>query len=476
MPPRGERDKVDSSLIISTARISQPSKRSRGLDYPESTVMTNKEEDPNPKNIVLLGKNTEETIGRVNAEGGKNYYQLSELVSSQRRPGGFDLIGKNMEEMIGHVNAEDVAAKKKSSLARLQPVGEAVNEDGTLKDAAEICWVHSPSDLSPPPVQHLFDEESDHEVVIKKRRLFKKADSVHSAGNTIHVANPGEVDEDRNDIEDTQNQSDQNRVDKDAQEEASDCESEGQEDEGTANYWEKKQTEGIRKPKRKRGATRDLELCFAKDVCAIDGKEKAGEYCKLCMARGVKKRHCFFTGNATALRTHITRFHYGEYLALCKTKNYTPKAHPPSGWEQDKDQKTLDVFTVKKPRPAPPVTKAGLKEFLLELVIDGNLSFRFVERPAFHRLMLYLNPKLKDQDIPKRTCISNAVSDKIHKLDEIDMNLTADIPSLISVIFDGWSSKRRRAYSSISIQYIYSPPNDPYDWSLRSHLIAFNHT
>jgi hypothetical protein len=30
-------------------------------------------------------------------------------------------------------------------------VGEAVNPDGTLKDASEMRWVNSPSDETPPP-------------------------------------------------------------------------------------------------------------------------------------------------------------------------------------------------------------------------------------------------------------------------------------------------------------------------------------
>ena len=34
MPARGERDKADPTLIVGIARIPQPSKRLRGLDYP----------------------------------------------------------------------------------------------------------------------------------------------------------------------------------------------------------------------------------------------------------------------------------------------------------------------------------------------------------------------------------------------------------------------------------------------------------
>jgi hypothetical protein len=50
------------------------------------------------------------------------------------------------------------------------------------------------------------------------------------------------------------------------------------------------------------------------------------------------------------------------------------------------------------------------------------------------------------------------------------------IPSRISVIWDGWSTKRRRQYSSFSIQYIDSPLGNPNLWSLKSHLLAFDHT
>lgn len=50
------------------------------------------------------------------------------------------------------------------------------------------------------------------------------------------------------------------------------------------------------------------------------------------------------------------------------------------------------------------------------------------------------------------------------------------IPGRISVVFDGWSSKRPRRFSSYSIQYVDSPPDNPYEWNLKSHLIAFHHT
>ena len=66
--------------------------------------------------------------------------------------------------------------------------------------------------------------------------------------------------------------------------------------------------------------------------------------------------------------------------------------------------------------------------------------------------------------------------EKVEKLDGIDSELVMGIDSLVSIIYDGWSSKRRRSFASYSIQYIYSPPEDPYNWSLKSHLLEFHRT
>jgi hypothetical protein len=92
-----------------------------------------------------------------------------------------------------------------------------------------------------------------------------------------------------------------------------------------------------------------------------------------------------------------------------------------------------------------------------------------------------------------KTCIATAIDEKVMKLDVIDRSLISvslripmplfwiqycyqDIQGLVSVIYDGWSSKQRRPFSSYSIQFVNSPLDDPYKWSLASHLIAFKHT
>ena len=66
--------------------------------------------------------------------------------------------------------------------------------------------------------------------------------------------------------------------------------------------------------------------------------------------------------------------------------------------------------------------------------------------------------------------------EKVDELDQIDLDLVTNIDSLVSIVYDGWSSKRRRSFASYSIQYIYSPPEDPNNWSLKSHLLEFHQT
>ena len=50
------------------------------------------------------------------------------------------------------------------------------------------------------------------------------------------------------------------------------------------------------------------------------------------------------------------------------------------------------------------------------------------------------------------------------------------IKSKISLVWDGWSSRNLRPYTSVSIVYIHSPPENDNLWTLKSNLIEFNST
>ena len=90
---------------------------------------------------------------------------------------------------------------------------------------------------------------------------------------------------------------------------------------------------------------------------------------------------------------------------------------------------------------------AGLYLYLL----SSLQSFQSVECPSFLHLMHYLCPKLNISEIPKRTCMGDVVMAKVAKLDEIDLNLMVGIDSLVSIVYNGWSSKWCHSFASYSI-------------------------
>jgi len=46
-----------------------------------------------------------------------------------------------------------------------------------------------------------------------------------------------------------------------------------------------------------------------------------------------------------------------------------------------------------------------------------------VERPAVRGLISYLNPKVEDEYIPKKTCMANIVNAKVEKVENITIEL-----------------------------------------------------
>ena len=46
-----------------------------------------------------------------------------------------------------------------------------------------------------------------------------------------------------------------------------------------------------------------------------------------------------------------------------------------------------------------------------------------MERASFRRLVCYLCPKLTEFDIPKRTCMGDAILEKVERLDDIDLKI-----------------------------------------------------
>jgi hypothetical protein len=110
-------------------------------------------------------------------------------------------------------------------------------------------------------------------------------------------------------------------------------------------------------------------------------------------------------------------------------------------YSDNRAQQSIAVFTQKQQNTAKPkVMKRGLLQHIIELVVDADLvssssrclvnfvlismqSFRFVERPSFRRLVLYLNGKLNDSDIPHKTSVADEIAAKGEELDVIDFEI-----------------------------------------------------
>jgi hypothetical protein len=56
-------------------------------------------------------------------------------------------------------------------------------------------------------------------------------------------------------------------------------------------------------------------------------------------------------------------------------------------------------------------------------LLNSFQPFRFIERPAVRGLITYLNPKLQDTDIPKKSCIAAAVDGKVQQLEKITIEI-----------------------------------------------------
>ena len=62
-------------------------------------------------------------------------------------------------------------------------------------------------------------------------------------------------------------------------------------------------------------------------------------------------------------------------------------------------------------------------------------------------MVLYLNPSLSNDDVPKKSVMANAVMEKVEKLDDIDRKLIAVSVCTVSMIVS-------HAFSDYSVSYI----------------------
>lgn len=129
---------------------------------------------------------------------------------------------------------------------------------------------------------------------------------------------------------------------------------------------------------------------------------------------------------------------------------------------------------------------------MLRLLIHSK-PFRHVERPAVRGFITYLNHKVRDDDIPHKSAIAGAINAKVIELEQSTLEIIKvcitlylylcppslliipqRIPSKVTPVWDGWSTRKRRPYTSFSISFIDSPPGNDSLWELKKYLLEFN--
>ena len=145
-----------------------------------------------------------------------------------------------------------------------------------------------------------------------------------------------------------------------------------------------------------------------------------------------------------------------------------PKNAQMSNWHQQ----TLDASLTPK---VPQFTKAGLMDYIVELIVSEDEAFQFVDKGPFHRLLQYLCPSLSDNDIPHCTKTWQEILDPTRFATGCVKETLAHVDSKISITFDSWTSFVGDPFLSVTAHYIDSPINKPQEWKLKMEQLAFRH-
>ncbi|KIL54867.1 hypothetical protein M378DRAFT_182392 [Amanita muscaria Koide BX008] len=471
---RREHDRPNLNLIIEGSRKVQPSKRIQGQDYPVTALQELQERDKElPKSVANSSKSLPKASSSLNEH-------------------------------------EEVSYVKDA----IKPVGEAVREDGTLKDASEMDWPHSPSEYNGPSLAAVAEYDAGVRSETRKWGGSEQIESDLGANElpkTKKRVDIWAVDSNSANGDDASSDNDSGKSNKTSKKSVkkaaktkhlviSDKESDADSptDNGNGETTAVNVTSDVNNPQhvaKAKDSTKDLHLCGKNGSGTHPKKNTAieGWYCKFCLEQNRSKTAAFLTGNVTLRRRHLLRCHLHDYWNTCLKNNITPTKLKdwifPIGWVPPNEcdttnpgsqkQQSIGNYVQKtaKPPPIPPVMKAGIQEHLLAIIATCDLPFRFVERPAVCDFITYLNYKLQDNDIPKKSCIAAAVNTKVALLE----NLTLDIIDVYSTYI------RRCPLSGMagppvndapsppsSISFIDSPQNDDAHWELKNYLLEFS--
>ncbi|KAJ3514743.1 hypothetical protein NMY22_g14640 [Coprinellus aureogranulatus] len=431
---------------------------------------------PNLRTLILVDKNGSSYFPRSTAKANREEFYEALLVRMTPPP-------ITLVNFDANTNGGPVECSPSSPPPCLCPLLERFEfQNGApTYPIDQASWRHDPDDsddLDDPLVPELEDAPE----------LDDDGDGLTSSLKRLRAAKkPIVLDEDDEDEEQEADIEGEGEGDGDEDEDEDETE-----DEGEKRYNALKMKDGNPKP-RKTDATRDLRLVFKPDTAIINGVERAGVYCQLCKYKkngelikvkdGMPEHWSpqFLLGNVSSQRTYITRFHYPKYYRLCHARGIKPKATPSKGWVDPSEtsksgsqgssrQVSITSFTVKDVL-MPPVTEAGLLEYILEFIIDADLPYRIVEQKSFHRICYYLNSKTLKRDlVPHRTMVANAILEKGERLDIIDLEIIGKIRARITVVWDRWSTSHRKPFMAMGIQYVDDSTDE---WKIKTMILYF---
>ncbi|KAK7025717.1 HAT family dimerization domain-containing protein [Favolaschia claudopus] len=373
----------------------------------------------------------------------------------------------------------------------------AIGADGQLLDASKITFYNDPDDPNPLPAVKLNSTATGGQAT-QITQFFRKASSrltdpnnaelkckaseedtsrPRARARTRHAStSPEPMDEDKEDSDDEMP----------GLEDPSDSEGEEDEDDNPTDTdeisddvneaYERTKALGdadraAMRPRPKAELTKDIEPIYEESELkdSDTGVVTKGYWCRLCKKDKVATKKCFFTGNVSARRTHISRNsnHFEVYKQLCE-ENKLP-LHPratPRGYGQ---QSTLEGFATK----TPPFTSEGLVDHLVELMVTEDDAFRLVDKAPFRRVLHYCRPSLKESDIPHRTKMRGEILTRASEAEDRLREKLSKIPGQVSFTFDTWTSKTGDPFFGVTGHYIDSPPDSPEDWSLKSEQLAY---
>ncbi|KAF5319881.1 hypothetical protein D9758_017850 [Tetrapyrgos nigripes] len=212
----------------------------------------------------------------------------------------------------------------------------------------------------------------------------------------------------------------------------------------------------------KSNRTIDILVIFKKT--SDTNVKQAGHSCGICKRKGFPSKHYFFTGSVTSLCKHIARNpdHFIVYKTECEKRNIEmhPTAIPASSGDFSR-QSTLDMVVVKQPTVE--FSVAGLKDYIIALVVIEDTAMYLVSKPSFRQLLQFCRPSLKDKDLISPTELCR----------EIIKRAGADVPSKVSFTFDLWTSDPSDPYLSATCHYIWAPKDQPTEWELKCENLAF---